>query len=96
MAATKSRTPSLIECGNHEFAPWSILCVHLSQNGSSQWNSIPIGDSSLEVENDWLCDGCMELYNSLTPETEGELISVLRPVCMHCVHRLQEENPRKG
>jgi hypothetical protein len=72
----------LIQCGDHQLAPWSIVCIHLSSGESREW--IPLKSSSPEVDYDWVCPDCVP--NS---EIEKPDITKLQAVCIHCVRELR-------
>lgn len=74
----------LIQCGDHSWAPWSIVCVHLMEGTSHEW--IPIPSDFPEVDFDWACPAC----NPNDPETVFNLDN-LRPVCIHCVRRYRRK-----
>jgi len=71
----------LIQCGDHSFAPWCCVCVHLLDGSAKQWCPVPIGDEG-EVESDWVCPDCLTRCPDLEPND-------LRAVCMHCLRRLR-------
>jgi hypothetical protein len=70
----------LIQCGDHKWAPWSLVCVHLVNRESHEWCPVPNPDP--EVDHDWLCPQCFEKY----PDVDVE---VVRCICIHCVRELR-------
>lgn len=74
---------NLIECGDHKWAPFSVLCVHLISGDSNEW--VPIDSQSPEVDFDWLCPACADTIEN--PNLED-----LKVVCIHCVRKLRIEN----
>lgn len=75
-----NQSHNLIQCSDHKWAPWSIVCIHLV-NGSTDWNPVPNNDSP-EVDYDWLCNEC----RSKLPDLEAD---GLKAICIHCVRLLQ-------
>jgi hypothetical protein len=75
---------ALIRCNDHRYAPAVIVCVHLFDRQATEWCPVPSGD--LEVEHDWLCPACLQLF----PEIDVE---DLRTVCIHCARKLRESSP---
>ena len=83
---------NLIQCGDHNWAPWSIVCIHLVNKESTEW--IPIESNNPEVDYDWICPACDEFQQQyITEETStDEVIKDLRPACIHCVRQLRKES----
>jgi hypothetical protein len=77
----------LIECGNHQWAPWSVVCTHLLTGTSKNWVSIE--SEHPEVDFDWLCPDCFKEFNREYDEQIDHKITYLRPVCIHCVKKLR-------
>jgi hypothetical protein len=73
-------TLKIIQCRHHEWASWSVICVHLAGGASHEWARI---DSSDGNEDDWVCPEC------LARGVGGLPIEDLRLVCVHCVRELQ-------
>lgn len=71
----------LIECGDHQFAPWSIVCKHLADGECPDW--LAIDSTNPEVDYDWVCPTCIETFPD--PKVED-----LRAVCIHCVRKLRK------
>ncbi len=76
----------LIQCGDHGYAPWSIVCVHLMEGESKEW--LPIDSDNPEVDYDWCCPDCTPLQNE---ELNEEHLDKLRAVCINCVRKLRIE-----
>ena len=72
----------LIQCGDHKWAPWSIVCVHLLEGSSRTWRRLTNPDP--EVDYDWFCPECLKRVDE-----DPDDISNLHAVCMHCVRRLR-------
>jgi hypothetical protein len=71
----------LIRCGDHKLAPWSIVCVHLLDGSSMDWNAVP-QEEEAEMD-DYFCNACME----------GDDIPLeeMRAICIHCVRNIQKQ-----
>jgi hypothetical protein len=74
---------NLIQCGDHSWAPWSMVCVHLVEGTSKQWCPMPQDEGS-EVKNDWLCPECRAAAQQDRISAED-----LKAICIHCVRSLQ-------
>jgi len=74
---------NLIECGDHQWSPWSIVCVHLMEQTSKDW--VPIDSNFPEVDHDWVCPECEK--KMMEPEIDD-----LRCICIHCVRILRREH----
>ena len=75
----------LIRCGDHNYAPWSIVCCHLIDNTSDKW--MPINSDAPEVDYDWVCPDCVQHM-----ETSGDWPTHnLKCVCIHCVRYLRQK-----
>ena len=74
----------LIQCADHKWAPWSIVCKHLVEGTSDDWRPIP--SSSLEVDFDWMCPACESDH-----ERDQDDVENLRAICIHCVRKLRGE-----
>lgn len=72
---------NLIQCGDHSYAPWSIVCVHLI-GGATDW--CPVPSDHPEVDHDWHCSQCRDQC----PDVD---IDDLQAICIHCVRELQRE-----
>lgn len=73
----------LIQCGDHKWAPWSIVCTHLCTGQSREW--VPVESSFKEVDYDWVCPECDAIM-----QAGGEPpLEVLHVVCIHCVRALR-------
>ena len=86
---------NLIQCGDHLWAPYSIVCIHLLTGKSREWELIPIAeDDGREIDGDWLCPDCMNLLDEISDTgrqyTDHEMDN-LRPVCIHCCRKLRKK-----
>ena len=80
--------PKLIQCGDHSYAPWALICVHLMKGTAKEWVAIEVDDGR-EVDNDYICPDCAGKV-SMTP---GEWdIENLRAVCIHCLRDIPERS----
>lgn len=70
----------LIQCADHSWAPWGIVCIHIIEGTAVEAIPMPQEDGS-EVESDWMCPSCAE-------EMVNSNIENLRPVCMHCIRKV--------
>lgn len=73
--------PKLIRCGDHKYAPWSVVCVHLATGASDQWRRIPGEDGN---QDDWLCPGCE------ARGLDNLKVESLKAICIHCVRQMQQ------
>ena len=71
-------TPKLIQCGDHGYAPWGVVCVHLIKGTSKEWCRLDNPDGNT----DWVCPSCLA---NLTDEN----IENLHAICMHCIRKIQ-------
>jgi hypothetical protein len=72
----------LIRCGDHSYAQWCCICIHLFDGSSHEWCPVPTGDNASEVENDWVCPECLARFEDLD-------VDDLRCVCIHCARQLR-------
>jgi hypothetical protein len=83
--------PKLIQCGDHKWAPWAIICCHLMDNPEDhEWCPIEVNDGR-EVDNDYVCPECFEAHFE---QGEPHDIDKLRAVCIHCLRHLHEKAPK--
>ncbi len=78
--------PKLIQCGDHSWAPYSIICVHLMTGESHEW--IKLDSDHPEVEYDFVCPSCDE-WHADEQLTEDQL-NLLKVVCIHCIRQLRQ------
>ena len=71
----------LIQCADHSYAPWGIVCVHLVEHTALDWMPVPQEPGS-ECDNDWLCPTCLKKYPDV-------LLDDMRAICMHCIRDLK-------
>jgi len=81
---SEEMTPKLIQCGDHSWAPWCIVCVHLASGESHQWEAIPKVDEISEAEFDWLCPACKWRFDELGADD-------FKAICIHCVRAMQQK-----
>jgi hypothetical protein len=72
----------LIQCRDHRWAPWCVVCVHLCEGTATEWIAVPIEDEICEVQNEWPCPGC----HAQMPYLDDKL---LEAICIHCVAELK-------
>lgn len=72
--------PKLIQCGDHQWAPWCVVCVHLATGASHQWERIAGEDGN---QDDWVCPAC------LAKMPDDIIVENLKAICIHCVRVLQ-------
>jgi len=72
--------PKLIQCGDHKWAPWCVVCVHLVEGTSQQWERLAGSDGD---QDDWVCPEC------LATGVENLPIEELKAICIHCVRDMQ-------
>lgn len=70
----------LIECHDHNYAPWSIVCRHLLEGTRTDWQRIPMGPGE---QDDWLCTSCAD------KGPDGIRLEDICCVCIHCVRELR-------
>lgn len=70
----------LIKCGDHQFAPWVIVCNHV-MNGTAD-EAIPLlrSDNSDQMF-DWVCSDCADMIE----DGNKEYLERLSCVCIHCL-----------
>ena len=82
------KAPNLIQCADHTWAPWAIICIHLMERPeTTEW--LPIeNDDDREVDFDYICRACAERRDRLG--SYDKMIEFLRPVCIHCLRDLRQ------
>lgn len=73
---------NLIQCADHKWSPWSIVCVHLVHGQSREWIGLP--SNFPEVDCDWVCPEC-------EAEIEKPDLKKLMAICIHCVRKLRKK-----
>ena len=86
MEAILDNKSQLIQCGDHSWAPWSVICVHLMEGDSKEWMAMP--SVHPEVDHDFICPACHEQGGEVGWEA---MMDKLKAVCIHCVRKLQAE-----
>jgi len=83
--------PRLIECGNHQFAPWALTCTHVMSGTAA--DVVPIRcEEGREAEFDWLCPECYRKYWLGNNDwTTGDLALV----CIHCLRKIMKPYRRQ-
>ena len=82
----RKQVPKLIECGDHDFAPCALTCVHICEGTATA--VVPIQrEEGCEVENDWMCPQCYKKY-FLSEHDDDPGIDDLRAVCIHCLRKI--------
>ena len=85
--------PLVIQCGDHNYAPYSFVCRHLIENPLQEWIPIDIAeDDGREVDNDWVCEECDK--NEIWTKHE-EAVEALRIICIHCI-KIIRSNPENN
>lgn len=80
-------TQKLIRCGDHQWAPWCVVCVHLATGTSHQWQRVEGTDNN---QDDWVCREC--LAKGLDTLTADDL----KAICIHCVREMQARDGFDG
>lgn len=84
---------NLIQCHDHSWAPWHIMCRHLfDAPPKEKWIKIELAeDDGREVDGDWLCEDCDNRIQE--PGDFDKLMNegLLAAVCMHCCNHLKEK-----
>jgi hypothetical protein len=65
------------QCGDHQWAPGGLVCIHLIDNPAQHGNKLATTEGD-----HWLCDGCFA-------DLDAVGVDDLKLVCMHCVRALQ-------
>jgi hypothetical protein len=71
----------LVLCGDHQWAPASVVCVHLARGESREWIKV-LGVPG--CDDDWLCPACWDRIDEIGVDDVVTL-------CMHCSRQLREE-----
>lgn len=89
-----------IKCGKHGVKRrWSIVCIHLLDGASTDWNEIDGGND--DGVNDWLCNKCLDRFDKLMDANHPDYLKDIRPVCVVCVDQIRflldrNYQPKKG
>lgn len=79
--------PALIKCGDHKWAPWAIICIHLLERPEATvWLPLENKDNR-EVDFDYICPACADRRDRLGGF--DKMIDFLRPICIHCLRWLR-------
>lgn len=76
--------PLVIQCGDHRYAPYSLVCIHLRDGQSNDWCPVEVTDSR-EVESDWVCESCRDLHRQ-----NIDITNHLQIVCINCLREMWE------
>lgn len=83
---------NLIQCGDHMWAPWSLVCSHLLDGSSRVW--LPLDNPLPEVDYDWMCPECLSRHDEEASADDYD-ITDLRAICIHCVREVRKRfDPR--
>jgi len=80
---------NLIQCGDHAWAPWSIVCTHLMDGTSREWEEL--NSNNPEVDFDWLCPECNKIFQSQMEADRDVSLEHLKAICIHCVRDLRSK-----
>ena len=72
---------NLIECSDHKWAPWCVVCTHIFEGTAKEYFRLP---ASGELQDDWLCPLCFKKGTQSLEECD------LHAVCIHCARKLME------
>jgi hypothetical protein len=76
----KKKIPdNLIECSDHKWAPWCIVCGHIFKGTAKECFRLPAAPGK---QDDWLCSVCFEKGPHTLTEKD------LHAVCIHCARKL--------
>lgn len=84
------QAPNVIRCGDHQLAPYHIVCVHVVDGpaAAEDWVAVTLAEDDLrEVEADYLCRACNQAMAGGTKPN----LDLLRLVCMHCMNGRKKE-----
>lgn len=84
----ESGLPKLIKCGDHSFAPWGTVCVHICEGTATDVGPVP---QELGSETDWLCNDC---WREAFAGTLG--VDDIRAVCIHCLRKIMKPYQNGG
>jgi hypothetical protein len=80
----------LIQCGDHGWAPWSLVCVHLVDGAKARKRlRFVLSDANPihpEGNRDALCLTCFE--NGVFNKPAEELFDLVLPICLECGSRV--------
>jgi len=77
-----------IKCGKHDsLRRWSIVCIHLLNASSTDWNALPQEDPlDTKPLNDWLCNQCI---NNVEDIVVHHKLDDVQPICVKCVEDIR-------
>lgn len=72
----------LIECGDHKYAPWCLVCIHILNGMTQECVRVPTTEDG--QQDDWLCPDCFQRG------PDGLGFDDVHCVCIHCARKLVE------
>lgn len=84
--------PRLIECGDHSFSPWGVVCVHVLDGTATDLIHGEADDGD-EGGGDWMCPECCE--RAMSSGGDDSCLSYLRAACIHCIRKVIENYGRR-
>jgi len=81
----RAKKKNLIRCGDHKYAPWCVVCVHVLNGTTQECVRVPMGEGE---QDDWLCPECFK------KGPDGLGLGDIRCVCIHCAQRLVKDMKR--
>lgn len=85
MNKKQGRKQTLIECGDHKYAPWCVVCIHLINGTAQECVRVPMSQVGDGQQDDWLCPRCVE------KGPDGIQLDEIRCVCIHCARELVKD-----
>ena len=73
---------TLVQCGDHQYAPGVVVCVHLLDGTSHEWCRCGVESGE---ESDWVCPECYERLPESNPDD-------LKVICMHCARKRRKHS----
>lgn len=81
----KKKDIRYIQCGDHKWRRWSIVCIHLCEGISREWIALPNPDGP----DDYLCPECLKNWDWIMSRTGEGYRTDIRPVCVMCIERIR-------
>jgi hypothetical protein len=84
---SKDKSPTLIQCADHSWAPYVMTCAHLMEGSPPEkYHRIDLAEDDLrEIEADFICTDCFEKHGC-------DYHDDLRVVCIHCFRHMQQRD----
>jgi len=76
-------SPFMVRCGDHQWAPGVLVCVHIAEEVASVIVPVPWGGGS-DVTCDWVCMECHKRFFTDKAESEPS-IDNFKFFCIHCL-----------